>query len=71
MIDLSNLLFNMQRVEDERYDHVCDIFHKLAQLEKLTGYSLDDLLRLFAAGWTLQPPSTTAINLADYTQEER
>ena len=39
-------------------------------IEYLTGYSLDDLLRLFAAGWTLQPPSTTAINLADYTQED-
>lgn len=26
------------------------------KIEKLTGYSLGNLERLFAAGWTLEPP---------------
>lgn len=28
----------------------------VAKLERLSGYSLDKLLEMFAAGWTLEPP---------------
>lgn len=37
----------------------------VTKLEKLSGYSLDKLIEMFAAGWTLEPPDKP-LHLANY-----
>lgn len=37
------------------------------KIEKLTGYSLGNLERLFAAGWTLEPPKRPS-NMRDLAE---
>ena len=54
--DLSRLYANMRKIEDERNAYINDMFHKVNDLEHLSGYSIDMLISLFAAGFKLTAP---------------
>lgn len=41
---------------------------KLVTLYKLTGMDIDELIALFAKGYTLEPPKPSTESLADYAQ---
>lgn len=41
----------------------------MTKLEKLSGYSLDKLLEMFATGWTLEPPEKN-FTLIELLKEE-
>lgn len=50
-----------------RYD-LCrrvDIEKKITKLEHVSGESIDELIRLFAAGWKLNSPDTYKITLSE------
>lgn len=38
------------------FNYVRKLDENITKLEQLTGFSLDELIEKFAAGWTLEPP---------------
>lgn len=56
MGELSRLYANMRKIEDERNAYINEMFHKINDLEQLSGYSIDTLISLFAAGFKLTAP---------------
>lgn len=37
------------------------LYENMIKLERLSGYSLDKLLEMFAVGWTLEPPKKSCM----------
>lgn len=52
-------------VFEEDYHRLIEIDRKATQIEYLTGYSLNELLNKFAAGWTLVSPDYDKLSMGD------
>ena len=52
-------------VFEEDYHGLIEIDRKATQIEYLTGYTLDELLDKFAAGWTLVAPGYDKLSMND------
>lgn len=51
-------------------NYVAEQQEKLIKLHMLSGMDIDELIALFAKGYTLEPPEPSRESLADYAQLE-
>lgn len=56
MTDLGGLYFNMQHIGEKRQSYISNLLSKVYELELLIGRSFDEIVSLFAAGYTLEAP---------------
>ena len=53
----------------EKYESCLRLCEKAYKLEHVSNHTIDNLISMFAAGWTLEPPKSNCNTMADLAKQ--